>query len=434
MKANKKIFTVSKENQKIIQKYNKYQKASNRTITDRAILNSNATLRKLAYYLKNKSLYKITKEELQDFFSNEKEVSIKSYTTYGSHLIPFFRYVNMEINNLEIAITDRPRNMLWYKTKTKKQHRREIDLDRREKYLITREVYNKIVAYDYDKYGQTQAMWELYYLSGIRPEELQPMKIKHFLGKNEKGQYEIKVPESKTQPRPVPLPEPPIHLIRYIGNHTDKKNPEAPLFFNLKRTKKLTPLTNNSIRDRFRTIKKELKLKDTYTIRCFRRTRATIYFEKIKNKELKIDLKDMGKIFGWTPRTVLERQLEYDLSAYNNIRDAICDTTTEPLEYDDLKNKVEKEIPETKEDINKLKKQLKEKEEDFDKLWITVQNMSNSLKKQGIYHVIPSRFDKIQERENIEHLEKLAKEGNKEAIEHLYTWYGKRVTINKNTK
>ena len=72
MKVNKKIFTVSKENQKIIKKYNKYQKASNRTITDRAILNSNATLRKVAYYFKNKSLYDITKEELQDFFSNER--------------------------------------------------------------------------------------------------------------------------------------------------------------------------------------------------------------------------------------------------------------------------------------------------------------------------------------------------------------------------
>ncbi|MFE3845588.1 hypothetical protein ACFL1L_01845, partial [Thermoplasmatota archaeon] len=58
----------------------------NRGITDRAIFNSNVNLRKFEHYFKNKCLYSIPKEELKNFFCNEREVSNKSYSTYGGQI------------------------------------------------------------------------------------------------------------------------------------------------------------------------------------------------------------------------------------------------------------------------------------------------------------------------------------------------------------
>ena len=84
-----------------------------------------------------------------------------------------------------------------------------------------------------DIHGQTNAIWETYYLSGVRPEELPQLQMKHII-KDNNGIISIKFIDSKSMAREIPLPQTPYKLLEYIEMHPQKNNKEAPLFFPLK--------------------------------------------------------------------------------------------------------------------------------------------------------------------------------------------------------
>lgn len=230
--------------------------------------------------------------------------------------------------------------------------------------------YEQMIEYSKDVYGQRKALWELYYLSGVRPEEL-GLRVED--GKEyfpsiddvrvlEDGNVEFIVRKSKTQPRKIPLPEYPDNLIRYIGNHPDRKNMDAPLFFNLKSEIPLSAISEHGIYEAFKRMRTALNLKKTLNLKSFRKTRATIYFNHTNLTDKKI-----GKIFGWTTITVAQRRDEYDLSDYDDLKKDVFSSPVVDKSYDailkekqTLEEKHEKEISHLKTQFELMKNALKD--------------------------------------------------------------------------
>ena len=150
MTTHKNFYKVSKSNTEIINVYLQYKKTS-KVITERSLRNIKETLKKLADFLKQKSIKKADKEDLIGFFSDEKRVKIKSRDTYANHIIPFFRWVN------DLDKHTRPDNMKWFDYTTQRAKRKQIDPNRKEKYLISRNEYEKILSYIHDPFCQNNA-------------------------------------------------------------------------------------------------------------------------------------------------------------------------------------------------------------------------------------------------------------------------------------
>ena len=145
-------------------------------------------------------------------------------------------------------------------TPTNSQYSRTTDIKAKEKYLIDPEDYKKMINYEFDKFGQTQALWETYYLSGARPSEIVQMTLDD-VKKDKEGIITIIIKSSKSQPRKIPLPETPYKLLEYIEQHPRKNDPKAYLWFSLKRPSHNKPIVEHSIRLRYSQMKKQLAKK-----------------------------------------------------------------------------------------------------------------------------------------------------------------------------
>ena len=314
MSYHKNFINLSNDNIKTIENYLKFKKIENPEISDRTIRNIKETLKKLANTIKTKNFIDVNTETMQNFFESISGESYRSRDTYGMHIIPFYRWLhNLDKNT-------RPDNMKWFKTIPQKTIRRKKDIHNKKSFFITPEEYEKILTWSNDQYGQINAIWETYYLSGIRPEELPSMKLKDIEIKD--GITTVIVTNSKTTQRKIPLPHTPFKLLEYLENHPQKYNKDAYLWFSFKNTYNNKPLAIDSIRLRFRTMKTALKLKSTLNLKSFRKTRATIVFatQHIHN----LTLKEIGQLFGWTPKTTVERQEEYNLTDQEDIIKKYC--------------------------------------------------------------------------------------------------------------
>lgn len=353
MTKRKKTFTSNKENSKTIEEHITDYNSINRTLSPHVIRSKNQILRKLAHYLENntnhKSLRKATKEDLKKFFTTDKYVKDGSHNLTGSVLIPFFRFV-YEIDDVHL----RPPNMGWFRTISKRAKLRNNDTHRKDKLLLTPYEYKKIIEYSKDFYGQNKAIWEIYYLSGFRPEELTSMNIEDVKEDKNDNIVWVSCPNSKTCPRPIPLSEYPENLIRYLGNHPKRNDKKAPLFFNIQGSTKLQRLRIQQIERRFRQMREKLKLKPTLVIKSFRKTRATIMFnsdDPMINNDTTI-----CKYMGWSPTTVVLRRLEYNLTDFEDLKKAICKKPMISKSYDRIeaeKNEIEKGL---KNDMEHMKK------------------------------------------------------------------------------
>jgi integrase len=348
MTPHKKVFNISDGNQRIINKYITFKTDQKPMVRPRNLI---SPLRTLANHLNKKLLTEATDIELRYFFNPEnKIVSIKSRNYIFTQIKLFYRWVD-KLDRYTIS----PR-LRWYEPITDKAKNRYLDPDRRKKHFISKETYIEIINNSNDAYGQDKAIWETYYLSGIRPEEINELKLKSII-KHEDGNYELQIGigESKTKPRNIPLPERPDNLIRWMGNHPLKNSPEAPLFISYK-SKNISGITRDTIYRRFIKLKKENpKIKQSLTLESFRKNRATIMFN---NKEY-----DDGKIaqyFGWTPKTVAERRVDYELSNTDDLRKIVWSKPQELIDYDALKkgNDIIKNEYEKK--INQLENRIKE--------------------------------------------------------------------------
>lgn len=329
MTSHKKVFKASKANTEIIEQYLTYYQNKKPNASKDAKRGINGTLRKLSEYIQPKSLKDATEQNLMNFLGQIKKPA--SRDTYANHITPFYRYIYKTPKN------SRPPNMEWFEFSTQREKRKHINPNLKEELLISNKEIQQMLNYGHDRYGQLPAIWETYYLSGIRPSELQKMKIKD-VTTNQNGNILITITDSKTIPRQIPLPQTPYKLLEYIENHPEKNNPDAPLWFSLKNTAKITPLSMDGIRDRFTKMKERIQIKKTLLIKSFRKTRATIVFT-----EDKLNDKDIGKIFGWTPKTVIERRTEYELSDTDDLAKKYCTKTSIQPSYTQLKKQIKEQ-------------------------------------------------------------------------------------------
>ena len=365
----KKTFISNKQNNTLLEKYIIYYKAKKPDSSKHTIRSKKQALTKLADFLENntkhKSLKNPSEEEMIKFFNNSKYVPNGSHNLMGLHIIPFYRW----INNLDKHT--RPNNMKWFETSSKRTKLKNNDPHRKDKLLITTEDYEKIINNSNDTYNQWKAIWETYWLSGFRPEELTSMNIEDV--KEDKDHIvEVSCPKSKTYPRTIPLTEYPYNLMQYLGNHPKKNNKTAPLWFITKGATKLQKLDISSIQHKFRELKNTLNLKPTLTIKSFRKTRATILFS---DKE--ITDKKIGQFMGWQPSTVIFRRQEYELSNTEDLKKVICKKPIIPKSFDSINKdltqlenkyipiikKQDKKIKEQEKEIKKLNNNLKENKE-----------------------------------------------------------------------
>jgi integrase len=354
MTGIKKTFKANKENNKIIENYLKFYKTTKPKSSEHTIRSKRQSLEKLSDFLehntKHKSLEEATEDDMLNFFNDRYYVPENSFNLIGLHIRPFYRW------KLGLDKRTIPPNMKWFETTSKRAKLRNNDPHRKDKLLITGEDYNKMIGFYKDVYGQNNAIWETYYLSGFRPEELQSMTIGDVREDKDKVVWAA-CPKSKSYPRENPLPEYPENLMRYIGNHPLKDNKKAPLWFALKGSMNLKPLAMSTIENRFAYMRKELKLKPTLNIKSFRKTRATIFFSsddpKINNDTF------IGKYMGWSPTTVIYRRQEYNLTNKDDLKKAICKKPMRSKSYDTIAKELV-EVNKYKKENEDLRKQLKD--------------------------------------------------------------------------
>jgi len=365
MTENKKIFITNDRNKAIIDEYLNYYKAKRPKASKHTIRGKRQTLEHLSDYLqkhtKHKSLKKASEQDMINFFNNPNYVTEGSYNLFGNNLLPFYRWI------FDMDRFTRPSNMKWFERTSEITKRKFSDPHRKEKLLIYTDEYEKIMNFSKDIFGQNKALWETYYLSGFRPEEVPSMNIGD-VREDEDHIVWVSCPKSKTYPREIPLHHYPENLIRYIGNHPLRNNKKNPLFFNVKGTTKLQRLDVSSVERRFRDIRTKLKLKPTLKVKSFRKTRATKLFSsddpKINNDT------HIGKYMGWQPSVVIFRRQEYNLTNKEDLKAVIKDRPKTSLMYDTIKGNLEeienkylpiiKKLEKENKDIKGKYKELKE--------------------------------------------------------------------------
>ena len=256
--------------------------------------------------------------------------------------------------------------MNWFEFSTEEQRTQRKDPDIK-KHLITTDEFESIINASKDRYG----LWETYYLSGGRLNEVRQMKIKDV--KIEGDNVTIVLTNSKTIPREVPLTDIPNRLIRWMENHPHKDDLEYPLWIsqNPRWLHQHPQIARPSIQQKFETLKKQTGIKSTLSIKSFRATRATILFS---SRDPIYDDKEMGQLFGWKPHTVVDRREQYDLRNFEDLKTKIFDTTIGKLDtYDSIKH--EKELLEQKHE-----KELKKQQKEIDDLKETVETLLTHYK------------------------------------------------------
>ena len=309
---------ISRINKATILHYQKYRLVLQKSME--TVENESCTLIKLAKFIDKKPLDKVTEHDLQSFFSDIKNLNTRDLN--ATHIIMFYRW------HLKLDKKQRPENMKWFNYQTKQQRNKNRDPNAKKKYFVTRKEYDDLIQKSIN--SQDKAIWETLYLTGVRVGEFVSMRICDVTETS--GGVEITVTKSKTKPRTIPCPEYPEHLMRWLRNHPSKDNPEAALWVTGKHNVK--PIQENGIRFKLREAKKMGVIKKTITPHCFRKTRATLWFEKLDDKE-------MSDLMGWELETVSQRRREYDLRGYSELRKKIFGDVKRPPSYDVLKEQKE---------------------------------------------------------------------------------------------
>jgi len=370
----KAIFKPSEENNKIIDEYIEYYKAQNTSV--KSTRNIETSLKALAHSLDKKSLKNATEEDLIKFFKTLTHPSTRAIR--ANHIIPFYR----KIFNIPYHTKNRPSNMYWFKFPTKQEKRRSIDPNAKEKYLIEPEQYQKMLTWNHDRYGQTNALWETYYFTGARPSEIPKIKVGDVKTDSD-GIVTIMLTDSKSQPREAPCPFTPHKLLEYIENHPYKDNPNAFLWFPLNRPSKNKCIDSNTVRERFSKMKKDLKLKPTLKVKSFRKTRATAVFT-----ENKLNDSDIGKIFGWEPHTVIMRRQQYDLTNIDDLKAKYCKPSKSQPSYTQLMKTKDTTDKQQNIEISRLTSELKDLGEKQQAMATAITNISMTTAKEAIKDIL----------------------------------------------
>ncbi len=322
----------SEKNRKLIEEFTEFRRGRQRA--KKTIRSDRGTLVKLARFLGKKNFRKATEEDLEKFFKeackNEKKISCD---IDANHIKVFYKWL------LKLKKKQQPEIMEWYEYQTKAQKAQDKEPGWKEKAFITPEEYAEIIRASRDT--QDKALWETFYYSGGRNDELCSMKIGgvNRFDKDGVQGYEVTVYRSKTIPRIITLEKnPPAHLMKWLEEHPFRDNPKHALWI----TRKGTPMTPQCVRVHLeRVIKRTTGVKSTIKPKNFRATRATIMFSKPKFTDTMI-----ADFFGWTVKQVPSRREQYDLTTKEDLRRKICeDGPTAPSREElEIRNKEAEDI------------------------------------------------------------------------------------------
>lgn len=195
-----------------------------------------------------------------------------------------------------------------------------------------------------------QALWETLYLSGARPNEIAKMKVGD-VRILQKG-VEIVVRKSKTKTRKIPLSGEPKYLLRWLGNHPFRDDPEYPLWLSFANQSKFKQLHEGRIYNKLKQLVQRAELKNTIMPKSFRKTRATIMFREYDDTM-------MAQLFGWSLNTVAQRRQDYDLSNYEDLQEKVFGKSKLPETFDSLMEQKQKLETEFEDRMKKMQEQMK---------------------------------------------------------------------------
>jgi site-specific recombinase XerD len=316
------------------------------------------TLIKLARFLKKEFRY-ATEKDMQNFFLDKKIVKNPlSADLYSITFIQFYRWL------FKLKRKERPEIMDWY-TYQARTYKKTLNTKKKTLWLLERKEYEKLILST--PYTQNKALWEVFYLTGMRPIEALSMKIDS-LRQLKKG-YVVDVIDAKRTTkvlatREIPLKETPYNLLKWIEEHPRRNKKETNLWFsNSPQTFGRPMQRTKSIEDRFKSDLKRAKIKRHLTPKCFRKTRAYMIF-----KEKKLTDTDIANFFGWEVDEVPRRRRDYDLSDSEDLREKIFDKSTIPITSDKAKSEYEFKSKDLKKEINELKKVIIHMDTKYDRL------------------------------------------------------------------
>lgn len=337
------------ENKLIIDKYISLREDKDKSLG--TLDNDRFAIERLAVFL-NKNLAEATEQDLRNYFKTVKAKSTKNL--FGIQVIMFYRWL------FKLEGKKRPENMIWFEFITQDQKDRKSDPEGVKKFFITPEEYKNILEACRDKYGMWEAIFETYYLSGARLSEVQSMTIEDVKIKNDN--VSVRLRNSKSKPRDVPLCKYPELLIRWLGNHPDRNNKKAPLWICLANKSFGTKITPRGISGKLWLLKKGIDIKESISMHCFRKTRATIMFnERSKDGGLVYSDSHLALFFGWKPHTVVERRQQYDLTTQEDLKNLIFENNNSTIEtYDIIKQQKERLENEYQKKMEKATKEIDE--------------------------------------------------------------------------
>ena len=163
---------VNKTNKNKIIEYAKERRTEGKH--EKTIYGETTTLIKLARFLKKEFRY-ATERDMKNFFSDKEIVkSPISADLYATRIIVFYRWGQWQKE--KIKRKQRPDIMNWYEHKTKNYKYKGYD--KKAKWFIHRKECDKFILTS--PTVQDKALWEVFYLTGARPDEVLSMKIKSF--------------------------------------------------------------------------------------------------------------------------------------------------------------------------------------------------------------------------------------------------------------
>jgi len=315
-RKNDPFIGVSESNKKVIEKYLIFrQNVTNKSID--TLATNKSVLCRFAKFLAEKDFRDATTTDMQKYFGTFNKPS--SQDTHAMVLITFLRW------HLDLRRKQRPIIMAWYEYEPQRSKRKRRDPNAKDKFFIFKDDYDAIIRNETDL--QNKALWETLYLSGARSKsEILKMRIRDVF---DDGQIvTVTLVDSKTIPRNIPLPGDASYLLRWLEEHPLKENPDAPLWIS---PKSKIPLYYTRLHDWFVVAKEKANITKPYTIKCFRKTRASIIFDSKEFTDSEI-----ASIMGWEVSMVPFRRREYDLTSEADLRNKIIGKLNRPPTRDEL--------------------------------------------------------------------------------------------------
>lgn len=323
---------ISIKNKKIIEDYINYRKNIGKG--KGTIQNDDQALRKLAHYANNKSI--LDKNlDMKGFFNNPKYIPSQETAQ------PLFSAINkFDQYQFNLLPRERSERLRWYRKQTNQQKNKNKNREEEIKdKFITPEEYESLL--NSCTRIQSKAMWETFYLSGARPDEILSMTVDSLI-ESKKG-WEIRIKRSKTAPRNIVLFGIPTNLIKWSEQHPFKDNQNSPLWFSETNVNYGEPYKNTSAisarlkYDINRANRKGIKIRDTTTPKCFRATRATLMIgARTKDGGIMYSDPEIALYFGWSLKEIFARKQDYDLTPYEDLKNRIFSQIQKPKSKEEL--------------------------------------------------------------------------------------------------